>query len=232
MKKLVVFSLMAALVAFGLPAQAAKSWDDMSWWGKTGAKPAPVKDDVARDGNASNCPCMNEKVGRCGYWWWPKEPASNANDSELWGNRGIVFHKCEPEAPKPVVTPPPPAKQQVERKVTLNNVLFDLNKSVLRPEGKAEADKAVAELKKYDKDSLVIEGHTCDLGTDAYNQALGQRRADAVKAYMVESGIAATRIEAKSFGESQPAVPNTSDENRKLNRRSVFKINMVEKYVK
>lgn len=232
MKKLVVIALTAALLSFGVPAQAAKVWDDMSWWGNTGAKPEKVEDSVARDGNCTNCPSINGTVGRCGYWWWPKEPASNAGDAELWGNRGIVFHKCEPKVEKPVTPPPPPEAPKVERKVTLNNVLFDLNKSVLKPEGKAAVDVLVNELKKYGEDKAVVEGNTCDLGSDAYNQALGQRRADAVKAYLVESGVDAARVQASSKGETAPAVPNTSDENRKLNRRVELKIDMVEKYVK
>lgn len=232
MKKLVVIALTAALLGFGVPAQAAKVWDDMSWWGNTGAKPDKVKDEVARPGNGTNCECLNGTVGRCGYWWWPKEPASNAGDAELWGNRGIVFHKCEPEVAKPEPPKPPVEPVKPERKVTLNNVLFDLNKSVLKPEGKAEVDKLVNEMKKYTQDKVAVEGNTCDLGSDAYNQALGQRRADAVKAYMVESGVDAARINAVSKGETAPAVPNTSDENRKLNRRVEMKLDMVEKYEK
>ncbi len=233
MKKMVAIALIAALMGFGVPAQAAKQWDDMSWWGNTGATPAPVEDAAARPGNCTGCPSLNTEVGRSGYWWWPKEPASNAGDAELWGNRGIVFHKYEPKAEPPAPPTPPAAPAQVERTLpVMNNVLFDFDKSVLKPEGKAAADVVINEMKKYTQDTAVIEGHTCDLGSDAYNQGLGQRRADAVKAYMVESGVDAARVQTQSLGESQPAVANDSDANRKLNRRAVFKLNMVEKYVK
>ncbi|MCK5862550.1 MAG: OmpA family protein, partial [Candidatus Hydrogenedentes bacterium] len=97
----------------------------------------------------------------------------------------------------------------------------------LKAEGKAEVDKLVAEMKKYSKDSVVIEGHTCNVGPANYNMGLGQRRADSVKAYMVESGIAVSRVETVSYGLTRPAVPNDTSANRKLNRRAEFDITVV-----
>ncbi len=220
MKRLVVVTLIAAVLAIGIPAHAAKVWDDMSWWGNTGATPEPVAD--------SNTGCG--AAGRSGYWWWPKEPASNVDDSELWGNRGIVYNQwVKPvEEVKPADPPPPPPPPKVDRTaIVLNNVLFDFDKAVLKPEGKAEVDKLVAEMKKHGKDTVVIEGHTCDLGPAEYNMGLGQRRADAVKKYMVESGIDAARVETVSLGLTRPAVPNDGPANRKLNRRAEFKITVV-----
>ena len=215
MKKLLVVTLAVAMLAVSGSAFAqGKVWDDLSWWGQSGAKPAPVKDAV-----------------RSGYWWWPTEAKSNANDSELWGNRGVVYaNYTEPKAAAAVVPAPPPpapAPKVVREKPIFNHVLFDFDKAVLKPEGKAEADKVVADLKKFDKDTMVIEGHTCDIGTDSYNMGLGQRRADSVKKYMVEQGIAEGRVTTKSFGETKPAVPNDSAEHRKLNRRAMFDISVV-----
>jgi outer membrane protein OmpA-like peptidoglycan-associated protein len=186
----------------------------MSWWGNTGATPEPVKD----------------PRGRAGYWWWPTEPASNVNDTEVWGNRGVIYYVgWEKPAPTPPVTPPPAPetpKEPGRKMILLNNVLFDFDKSTLRPEGKVEIDKLVAEMKKYPGDTVVIMGHTCDIGTDAYNMGLGQRRADSVKAYMLQSGIDAGRVSTVSQGESMPAVPNSSPANRALNRRAEFNITM------
>ncbi len=216
---LAVACVLAAGSAFSQEAKAAgpvykwadngKQWLDLSWWGKSGAKPEPFKD----------------PAGRAGYWWWPVEPKSNADDAELWGNRGKVYHTYTPEKPEvkgevpiaqpPVVTP---------RKVAFNNVLFDFDKAVLKPEGKAEVDKVIADLKEHPKDTVLIEGHTDNVGSEKYNEALGQRRADAVKKYMVEQGIAADRIQTKSFGLTKPAVPNDTAANRKLNRRVVFDV--------
>jgi OOP family OmpA-OmpF porin len=112
--------------------------------------------------------------------------------------------------------------------VIFNNVLFDFDKAVLKPEGKAVVDQVVAEMKAHGSDTVVVNGHTCDLGSDEYNMGLGQRRADAVKSYMVENGIDAGRITSTSLGESQPAVPNDGAANRKLNRRAAFDITIVD----
>jgi outer membrane protein OmpA-like peptidoglycan-associated protein len=213
MKKLIALALIASLAGIGGTAEAAKCWDDMSWWGNTGATPEPQPD----------------SKGRSGYWWWPTAPASNAGDTELWGNRGIVYHKWEKPVEEVVIVDEPEdvvVKPPVRTAIKLNNVLFDFDKSTLKPEGKAEIDKLVAWMKKYPQDTVLIEGHTCNVGTDEYNMGLGERRANSVKTYMTEQGIAVGRIATKSFGESQPAVPNDSPANRKLNRRAVFKITM------
>lgn len=214
MRKLLVCAVAVALLAGGSAVAQGKVWDDLSWWGKSGATPAPVKDTV-----------------RSGYWWWPTEPKSNADDKELWGNRGVVYAQYQEEAPKPPETPkpPPPEPPKPKReKPVLNNVLFDFDKAVLKAEGKAETDKVIASMKEHAKDTLVIEGHTCNIGEEKYNEGLGQRRADAVKKYMVEQGIAESRIATKSFGETKPAVPNDTPANRKLNRRAVFDITVVD----
>ena len=223
MKKLVILAVAIALIGVCGTAHAAKSWSDMSWWGNTGAKPEPVAD----------------SKGRAGYWWWPtdgvggevaKAACGTDSDNNLWGNRGIVFHawvkpvKKAEKTPTPTPTPPTPPSHTA---VVLNNVLFDFDKAVLKPEGKVEVDKLVAEFKKYGKDTVTIEGHTCNIGNEKYNMGLGQRRADSVKKYLVESGIAESRIKTVSYGLTRPAVPNDSNANRKLNRRAEFKIAIV-----
>ena len=215
MKKVLVCALAFALVAGGGPAFAlGKVWDDLSWWGQSGATPAPVKD-----------------ATRSGYWWWPKEPKSNVDDKELWGNRGVVYSQYNPPKPPAAVKPPEPKKPEpIAKRETpvFAHVLFDFDKSVLKPEGKAETDKAIGDLKKHEKDTVLIEGHTCNIGTPEYNMGLGQRRADSVKKYMVEQGIAESRITTKSFGLTQPAVKNDTPANRKLNRRAVFKTTIAD----
>jgi len=210
MKKMMAVALVAALALACAPAHAAKHWDDMSWWGNTGATPAPVAD----------------SKGRSGYWWWPTEPASNVDDTELWGNRGIVYHSPweQPAAPEVVAEPPVVDPPQATRTVpVLNNILFDFDKSVLKPEGQAIANEAIAVMKEFPGDTVVIEGHTCNIGTDEYNMGLGHRRADSVQNYLTTNGIDASRVTSQSFGESAPAVANDTAANRKLNRRAVFK---------
>jgi len=220
MKKLLVCTLVLACVAVCGPAFAncGSCCDDLSWWGQSGATPAPVADTGGSCGQAA----------RSGYWWWPTEPKSNVDDGELWGNRGVVYGMyVEPAAPPP--PPPPPPKKKTEShwiKPTFAHVLFDFDKSTLKPEGKAECDKVVAELKKNSKEKVEIQGHTCNVGEEAYNMGLGQRRADSVAKYLVEQGISESRITTKSFGETEPAVPNDTPANRKLNRRAIFDVTL------
>lgn len=208
MKKLLALALVAVLAGAGGTAQAAKVWDDMSWWGNT-ATPEPVKD----------------SKGRSGYWWWPQDPNPGGSDTELWGNRGIVYNMWTPPAPPEPEPPkePDPVVTKVERqKPVFNNVLFDFDKSVIKPEGAAIIDEVVAELKKFPGDTVRLEGNCCNIGTEEYNMGLGQRRADSVKNHMVQAGIDAGRIQAISNGESKPSVPNDTPANRALNRNVMF----------
>jgi len=215
MKKVLVCALVfAILCASGIASAACcgKAWDDLSWWCKGGATPAAVKD-----------------ATRSGYWWWPKTPASNAGDAELWGNRGVVYGQCvadvvEPKvADEPKVVEPPKPKREVP---VYNNVLFDFDKSDIRPDAAPIIDEVVAGMQANAKDTVLIEGHTCNVGEEAYNMGLGQRRADSIMKYMVDKGIDAGRVTTKSFGETQPAVSNDTPESRKLNRRGVFVITL------
>jgi outer membrane protein OmpA-like peptidoglycan-associated protein len=223
MRKVLCALVAVALVGAAYPAFAAKAWDDMSWWGNTGAKPEP-QPDGPKPWYSDKGFCKPSPEPRSGYWWWPKEPASNQGDGELWGNRGIVYHAWEKPQPKAKAPAPPAPKPEPPRYQipVFNHVLFDFDKAVLKPEGKAEVDKVIAEMKAHPEIKATIEGHTCDIGAEQYNMGLGQRRADAVKAYMVQSGIDPNRIQTVSYGETKPAVPNTSNANRKLNRRAVF----------
>jgi outer membrane protein OmpA-like peptidoglycan-associated protein len=96
---------------------------------------------------------------------------------------------------------------------------FDLNRSTIHA-GDMDKLRAIVSALKADPTLVVnIEGHTCNLGTAAYNLALGTRRANAVKEYLVKEGIAAERLHAVSFGEKQPKYDNAREATRKLNRR-------------
>jgi len=69
---------------------------------------------------------------------------------------------------------------------------------------------------------MVIEGHTCNIGTAEYNLALGDRRASSVRDYLVSRGIPASRLETRSFGEERPKYDNAREETRRLNRRAAL----------
>ncbi len=105
-----------------------------------------------------------------------------------------------------------------EGEYTTRSIYFDFNSADLRPESTPELERIRAMVAEYGK-PLVIEGHTDATGSDSYNMELSQRRAGAVKAYLVEHGIDASLIEAVGKGESEPIADNATDDGRQANRR-------------
>ena len=127
-------------------------------------------------------------------------------------------------APAPVVTPAPAPKPVApvvtSEKVTFAaSALFDFDKAVLKPEGKKQLDDMAAKLKEINLEVIVAVGHTDSVGTDAYNQKLSLRRAEAVKAYLVTKGIEANRVYTEGKGKKQPVADNKTAEGRAKNRR-------------
>lgn len=120
-------------------------------------------------------------------------------------------------APKPA---PAPAPKPVTEKVTLaSDVLFDFDKSVIKPEGRAKLDDLVGKVKGVALEVIIAIGHTDSVGGDAYNQRLSVRRAEAVKAYMVSKGIEPNRIYTEGKGKKQPIADNRTADGRAKNRR-------------
>lgn len=109
-------------------------------------------------------------------------------------------------------------------KIDITPVYFDFDKADLKPEGKAELDKLASTLNAAKKYEIVVNGHTCSIGTETYNQKLSERRAQEVVKYLTMKGINNAYVGAKGYGETQPAQPNTSVANRKLNRRAEFDV--------
>jgi outer membrane protein OmpA-like peptidoglycan-associated protein len=117
------------------------------------------------------------------------------------------------------VTAPPPVVE-----LNFDEVYFDFDRSTLRPEALRILDDAVAKLQANPTRNVIIEGHTCNIGTAEYNLALGERRAQAVQQYLTSRGIAAGRLEVRSYGEEQPKYDNSKEETRRLNRRAVLTV--------
>ena len=103
--------------------------------------------------------------------------------------------------------------------VTLGDVLFDTAKAELKLGSDNHLDKLAQFLNTYPERTAQIEGHTDDIGSDAANMLLSQRRADTVKAFLVSQGIAANRLDAMGKGEGEPLAANTSAVARAQNRR-------------
>lgn len=114
-------------------------------------------------------------------------------------------------APKATVT---------QSKVTLQaDTLFDFDKASLKPEGKAALDQVVVGIRGMKLEVAIAVGNTDSVGTDAYNMALGQRRAQSVKAYLVSKGVDSNKIYTESKGKSNPVATNATAEGRSKNRR-------------
>ncbi|HKL53832.1 MAG TPA: OmpA family protein [Wenzhouxiangellaceae bacterium] len=131
----------------------------------------------------------------------------------------------EPVRPAP---PPPAPRPQPEPEVMFefdSTVLFDFDSSALRPEARAELDRASDILAPRD-DIILIEvaGHTDSIGTNEYNQDLSIRRGQSVADYLVQNGVSRDRLRVVGYGETRPKVPNDSPENRQQNRRVVLSI--------
>jgi OOP family OmpA-OmpF porin len=114
-----------------------------------------------------------------------------------------------PVAPQPPPPPPPPAPPpppQVQKITLASKALFDFDKAVLKPEGKAAIDsEIISKLSQVQKLELVlVTGHTDRIGTQQYNQKLSERRADAVRDYLVSKGVPKDKIETLGMGKTQP----------------------------
>lgn len=129
-------------------------------------------------------------------------------------------------APKPAAAPAAAVSKVTQKKITLQaDTLFDFDKSNLKSEGVATLNKLAQDIKKMKLEVVIIVGYTDGIGTDAYNIALGQRRANAVKAFLTnDGGVEATRVYTESKGKADPVASNATAEGRAKNRRAVIEV--------
>jgi len=181
------------------------------WW-PTDAQPGPVKDPK-----------------RSGYWWWPKVPGK----IQPWGNRGyiyvykIIFDYKEEELP-----PPQPHELRPSlliRKIIKNvKIYFDFDKAGIRDDAMLILKDAIRVLNKNLEADILITGN-CDIrGSEAYNEKLGKRRGEAVKQFMLDHGIEASRIRIISRGKLDAIAPVTDLVGMQRDRNAQFMIAEVE----
>ncbi len=108
-----------------------------------------------------------------------------------------------------------------EIKIT-QQIHFEFDKDKIRPESFPILDAVVEVLQQNPKIRIEIQGHTDNKGSAVYNKSLSDRRAASVRKYLVAKGIDASRLTSKGYGMERPIVPNTTDQNRALNRRVQF----------
>lgn len=99
------------------------------------------------------------------------------------------------------------------------DAFFDFNKATLKPEGKAKLDDLADKVKGLTLEVIIAVGHTDSKGSDAYNQKLSVKRADAVKTYLTGKGIPADKVYVEGKGEKQPVADNKTEAGRAKNRR-------------
>ena len=136
---------------------------------------------------------------RTGYW----TPAAAANDpAGCQCDKDLLpKEKCDAAGAKGAASGVKPSGD----KITLAaDALFDFDKAVLRPEGKATLDEVVAKAKELKLEVILAVGHTDRIGKEGYNQKLSEKRAAAVKEYLVAKGIEANRVYTEGKGEAQP----------------------------
>jgi OOP family OmpA-OmpF porin len=140
---------------------------------------------------------------------------SAATSGETTGVAPIADAPAPAPAPAAAAAPTPTSE-----KVTFEaDTFFDFDKFALKPAGKAKLEDLVSKLIGTDIEVVVATGHTDSVGSDAYNQKLSMRRANAVKAFLVSKGIPADRIFTEGKGESKPVASNKTSDGRAKNRR-------------
>ena len=168
--------------------------------------------------NATGTPWRNGDGTLC--WrdatWTPATAAANCDG---W----LAPKPAAAAAAKPAAAP---ASKVAQKKITLQaDTLFDFDKSTLKSEGVATLGKIAQDIKKMKLEVVIIVGYTDSVGSDAYNIALGQRRANAVKSFLTnDGGVEATRVYTESKGKADPVASNATAEGRAKNRRAVIEV--------
>jgi outer membrane protein OmpA-like peptidoglycan-associated protein len=113
--------------------------------------------------------------------------------------------------------------------VEVPSAYFDFDKSDIRDEVKTKLDELIETLNGAKEYEIEVGGHADAIGTEQYNMGLSERRAEAVVKYLLSKGVTNAYISSNYYGESQPAAPNNSSENRQLNRRVEFELVKIKK---
>lgn len=106
-----------------------------------------------------------------------------------------------------------------------DRVFFPFDRSDLSPESRSTLDRQAAWLRQYPNLDVLIEGHADERGTREYNLALGERRANSVRNYLIASGVDASRLSTISYGKERPAVAGSNEQAWAQNRRAVTQVN-------
>ncbi len=141
------------------------------------------------------------------------------------------------EEPKPVPkvepAPPPPPKEEwkvimEEKPVVIEGANFDFDSARLKPSADAKLQQVIDFAAKHPDANMEVSGHTDNVGSDAYNMKLSEKRAESVKARLVKKGVAAGRVTTKGYGKTKPVADNKTKEGRAANRRAEIRYTIRE----
>ena len=195
--------------------------------GRTMTLVASGKDDRAK-GEKSSFVAVNVLDGGktlLTTWWnWSATPKEKSYDRFYTGEKisdkiGNCPQMPDLDGAKDVV------KNNLEKdladngKAILYGINFDFNSDVIRPESKPTLDKVIAILKEKPAWKFSVEGHTDNIGGEAFNQTLSEKRAASVVKYLTVAGVEQSRLSSKGYGLSEPLAPNNSEAERAQNRR-------------
>ena len=146
--------------------------------------------------------------------------AFNDHKSEWYAGVGIGLNFGGEQAPVAAPEPTPEPEPVPETVRVELDVKFDFDKSKVKPQYYPDIRNVADFMQQYPQTTTVVEGHTDSIGTDAYNQKLSERRANAVRDVLVNQyGISVDRVSAVGYGESRPVADNSTAEGRAINRR-------------
>jgi OOP family OmpA-OmpF porin len=178
---------------------------------------------MAASASAQSVPASRQAVNDnwvngTGEWVW-----MNGTNELCWRDAfwtpATANAKCDgalvAQAPQPPVAPPPPPAIQSQKVTYQAETLFDFDKAILKPAGKAKLDELAQRIQALNLEVVVATGHTDRIGTVAYNDRLSMRRAQAVKAYLVSKGVPADRIYTEGKGKRNPVTTGCNQRNRK-----------------
>ena len=141
------------------------------------------------------------------------------NNRDLWAKLGYEFGAAISYSVADVGAENWAAKFNQDCHIPLYGVFFDFNKATLKPESNSVLAKAALLLQQNANAQIEVQGHTDNIGTDAYNMELSSARAQAVATWLQQHGISKSRLSAKGYGKTQPVAENDTDAGRAKNRR-------------